>query len=184
MPSNPSSAFGLLLHRSLACVRREPGEGASESGEGASGTCSPCTAALELSLWNLPPRPAPLFFRVPKATSRRLQTLPSAFGLYLHRSLACVRREPGEGASGTCSPCTAALELSPGTCHLGLHLFCLGPRRQRPGAFKSLPAPSNPSRHLWPSPATQPCAAPVCPVVSWLPDDWSILCFFVSRLRS
>ena len=88
-------------HRSLACV-----------GEGASGTCSPCTAALELSLWNLPPRPAPLFFRVPTATSRRLQTLPSAFGLLLHRSLACVRREPGEGASGTCNPRTAALGLS------------------------------------------------------------------------
>ena len=28
----------------------------------------------------------------------RLQTLPSAFGLLLHRSLACVRREPGERA--------------------------------------------------------------------------------------
>ena len=98
-------ALGLLLHRSLACARREPGEGAS-------GTCSPCTAALELSLWKLTPRSAPLFFRAPKVTSRRLQMLPSAFGLLLHRSLACVRREPGEGASGTCSPCTAALELS------------------------------------------------------------------------
>ena len=65
-----------------------------------------------LRIWKLPPRPAPLFFRVPKATSRCPQTLPSAFGLLLHRSLACVRREPGEGASGTCSPCTAALELS------------------------------------------------------------------------
>ena len=100
----PKRTFGLLLHRSL-CVRRE-------SGEGASGTCSPCAAALELSLWNLPPRPAPLFFRVPKATSRRLQKLPGAFGLLLHRSIACVRRERGEGASGTCSPCTAALEPS------------------------------------------------------------------------
>ena len=58
----------------------------------------------------------------------RLQTLPSAFGLLLHRSLACVRREPGEGASGTCSPCTAALELS---------LWNLPPRQ-----------PSNPSRQL------------------------------------
>ena len=100
----PKRTFGLLLRRSL-CVRRE-------SGEGASGTCSPCAAALELSLWNLPPRPAPLFFRVPKATSRRLQKLPGAFGLLLRRSVACVRRERGEGASGTCSPCTAALEPS------------------------------------------------------------------------
>ena len=106
----------LLLHCSLACVRREPWEGAS-------GTCSLWTTALELSLWNLPPRPAPLFFSVPKATrqapSRHLQTLPGTFGLgpkrtfglLLHRSL-CVRRGSGEGASGTCSPCTAALELS------------------------------------------------------------------------
>ena len=72
---------------------------------------------------HLPPRPAPLFFSVPKATrqapSRHLQTLPGTFGLgpkrtfglLLHRSL-CVRRGSGEGASGTCSPCTAALELS------------------------------------------------------------------------
>ena len=64
----------------------------------------------------------------------RLQTLPSAFGLLLHRSLACVRREPGEGASGTCSPCTAALELS---------LRNLPPRQ-----------PSNPSRQLAGQPAT------------------------------
>ena len=217
---------GLLLHRSLACVRREPGEGAS-------GTCSPCTAALELSLRNLPPRqpsnpsrqlagqPAtlgildrhqtvlgswqaclfsspvpglPLLFLwasesnvrhfgpasnpsqrlwptpasqpcltllgswqasqqrsafwtatkpfsaagrpasslrlfqaclfcsygLPQATLgilARLQTLPSAFGLLLHRSLACVRREPGEGASGTCSPCTAATDGPPPELH-------------------------------------------------------------------
>ena len=138
------SAFGLLLHRSLACVRREPGEGAS-------GTCSPCTAALELSLWNphlgspqtlklfsaagllglrllflwaseseirrILERPQTLLgswqaclfssYGLPTATLgilARLQTLPSAFGLLLHRSLACVRREPGEGASGTVQP--------------------------------------------------------------------------------
>ena len=135
-----SNAFRLLLRRSLACVRREPGEGAS-------GTCSPCTAALELSLWNLPPPPAsqpcPLLgswqaclfssYGLPKATLgilARLQTLPSAFGLLLHRSLACVRREtafkpsrslacvrrePGEGpgASGT-------------SCHLGSPQTLLG----------------------------------------------------------
>ena len=122
------SAFGLLLRRSLACVRREPGEGAS-------GTCSPCTAALELSLWNLPPPPAPqpcpllgswhacLFssYGLPKATLgilARLQTLPSAFGLLLHRSFVCVRRET---------------------------------------AFKPSPAPSNPPQRLWPTPAPQPC---------------------------
>ena len=138
------SAFGLLLRRSLACVRREPGEGAS-------GTCSPCTAALELSLWNphlgspqtlklfsaagllglrllflraseseirrILDRPQTLLgswqaclfssYGLPTATLgilARLQTLPSAFGLLLHRSLACVRREPGEGASGTVQP--------------------------------------------------------------------------------
>ena len=151
---------------------------ASQPGEGASGTCSPCTAALELSLRNLPPRqpsnpsrqlagqpatlgildrpqtvlgswqaclfssPVPglrLFcsYGLPKATLgilARLQTLPSTFGLLLHRSLACVRREPGEGASGTCSPCTAALELS---------LRNLPPRQ-----------PSNPSRQLAGQPAT------------------------------
>ena len=70
-------------------------------------------------------------YGLPKATLgilARLQTLPSAFGLLLQRSLACVRREPGEGASGTCSPCTAALELS---------LWNLPPRQ-----------PSNPSRQL------------------------------------
>ena len=143
-------------------------------GEGASGTCSPCTAALELSLRNLPPRqpsnpsrqlagqlafwtaPQPfsaagrpasslrlfqacLFcsYGLLKATLSilaRLQTLPSAFGLLLRRSLACVRREPGEGASGTRSPCTAALELS---------LRNLPPRQ-----------PSNPSRQLAGQPAT------------------------------
>ena len=50
-------------------------------------------------------------YGLPKATLgilARLQTLPSAFGLLLHRSLACVRWEPGEGGSGTCSPCTAS----------------------------------------------------------------------------
>ena len=136
------SAFGLLLHRSLACVRREPGERAS-------GTCSPCTAAPAPLAYSciataaLPsygsrpalrsackPSPAPLAYSctaaLPSSSSRqlaglpllflwasksdvrhfappsnpppRLQTLPSAFGLLLHRSLACVRREPGERA--------------------------------------------------------------------------------------
>ena len=37
-------------------------------------------------------------FAPPSNPPPRLQTLPSAFGLLLHRSLACVRREPGERA--------------------------------------------------------------------------------------
>ena len=49
---------------------------------------------IELSLWKLPPWPAPLFFRAPKVTSRRPQTLPSAFGLLLHSSLACLKPFP------------------------------------------------------------------------------------------
>ena len=70
----PKATLGILvrlqtLHRSLACVRREPGEGAS-------GTCSPCTAALELSLRNLPPRQ-------PSNPSRQLASLPLL--------LACLR---------------------------------------------------------------------------------------------
>ena len=98
------SAFGLLLRRRLACVTGAWG--------GSLWNVQPVHCSLRTGLWNLPPRPAALFFRVPKATFRRLQTLPSAFGLLLHRSLTGIRREPREGASGTCSPCTAALELS------------------------------------------------------------------------
>ena len=108
-----------LARLQLACPKpcSQPGEGASgtcspwplaysciaalpEPGEGASGTCSPCTAACHLGLR--------LFLYTPKVTCRRPQTLPSAPGLLLHRSLAGVRREPGKGASGTCSPRTAA----------------------------------------------------------------------------
>ena len=98
-PQTLPSAFGPLLHRSLARVRREPGEGASG---GSLRSTQPWStqpvhcSLIELSLWKLPPRPAPLFFRAPKVTSRRPQTLPSAFGPLLHRSLACVKREPGE----------------------------------------------------------------------------------------
>ena len=95
----------------------------------------------------------------------RLQTLPSAFGLLLHRSLACVRREPGEGASGTCSPCTAALELSlrnlpprqpsnPSRQLAGLPLLFLWASESDVRHFG--PA-SNPSQRLWPTPASQPC---------------------------
>ena len=103
-PSNPPprlqtlpSAFGLLLHRSLACASREPGERAS-------GTCSPCTAAPAplaysciaglplLFLWAS--KSDVTHFAPPSNPPPRLQTLPSAFGLLLHRSLACVSREP------------------------------------------------------------------------------------------
>ena len=151
-PQTLPSAFGPLLRRSLACVRREPGEEPLERAaralqpyrieplEAATSACAsffrapkvtsrrpqtlPSTFGLRslgrepleraarliaLSLWKLPPRPAPLFFRAPKVTSRRPQALPSAFGPVLHRSLARVRREPREGASGARSPCTAAL---------------------------------------------------------------------------
>ena len=87
---------------------------------------------------------------------------------------SCIAALPASGGSlgrEPLPPCTAA------------DLWNLPPR-PAPLFFRVLQAPSNPSRHLWPSPATQPCAAPVCPVVTWLPADWSILYFFLSRLRS
>ena len=144
--------------------------GFRKPGEGASGTCSPCTAALELSLRNLPPRQ-------PSNPSRQLAGQPATLGildrpqtvlgswqaclfsspvpglplLFLWASESNVRHfgppsnpsqrlwptpasQPGEGASGTCSLCTAALELS---------LRNLPPRQ-----------PSNPSRQLAGQPAT------------------------------
>ena len=75
------SAFGLLLHRSLACVRREPGERAS-------GTCSPCTAAPAPLAYSCIATAALPSYRQQACPPQRLQTLPSAFGLLLHRSLA------------------------------------------------------------------------------------------------
>ena len=169
------------------CLRqREPWEGAS-------GTCSLWTAALELGLWNLPPRPALLFCRVPKATSRRPQTLRSAFGtpapqpslrqagalggsLWNVQPVDCsLGTEPVEPATSACTsflwgpegniqapsnppqrlwypapqPClrqAGALggglwNVQPVTCHLGLHFFSVGSRRQCPGALKPSAAP-------------------------------------------
>ena len=75
------SAFGLLLHRSLACVRREPGERAP-------GTCSPCTAAPAPLAYSCIATAALPSYRQQACPPQRLQTLPSAFGLLLHRSLA------------------------------------------------------------------------------------------------
>ena len=75
------SAFGLLLHRSLACVRRELGERAS-------GTCSPCTAAPAPLAYSCIATAALPSYRQQACPPQRLQTLPSAFGLLLHRSLA------------------------------------------------------------------------------------------------
>ena len=100
-PQTLPSAFGPLLHRSLACVRRETGEEPLER----------AARALQLSLWKLPPWPAPLFFRAPKVTSRRPQTLPSAFGLLLRRSLACLKPFPAPMAHS----CVVALPTSGGS---------------------------------------------------------------------
>ena len=70
-----------------------------------------CSAALPASggslgrePWNVQPvllwasKSDVRHFAPPSNPPPRLQTLPSAFGLLLHRSLACVRREPGERA--------------------------------------------------------------------------------------
>ena len=72
---------------------------------------------------------------------------PSAFGLLLHRnrSLALLSAAGLPSAAFKPSPArnplepyTAALELTSGTCHLGLHLVSLGSSRHRqtlPGTF-------------------------------------------------
>ena len=70
-----------------------------------------CSAALPASggslgrePWNVQPvllwasKSDVRLFAPPSNPPPRLQTLPSAFGLLLHRSLACLRREPGERA--------------------------------------------------------------------------------------
>ena len=178
------SAFGLLLHRnrSLAllsaaglpsaapanpsqrlwptpaaqpCLRQ-----AGAWGESA-GTCSPCSYGLPKAtlgilhrLQTLPrgckPFPAP-------CPPPRLQTLPSAFGLLLHRSLACVRREPGERASGTCSPCTAAPAPLAYSCIAPLASsrrpasspYLMGFQKRR-YAFRTA---FKPPQRLWPTPS-------------------------------
>ena len=76
--SNPSQR---LWPSSLACVRREPGERAS-------GTCSPCTAAPAPLAYSCIATAALPSYRQQACPPQRLQTLPSAFGLLLHRSLA------------------------------------------------------------------------------------------------
>ena len=94
LPLRQAGAWGESLwnvHRSLACVRREPGERAS-------GTCSPCTAAPAPLAYSCIATAALPSYRQQACPPQRLQTLPSAFGLLLQRSLACVRREPGERA--------------------------------------------------------------------------------------
>ena len=202
------SAFGLLLHRnrSLAllsaaglpsaapanpsqrlwptpaaqpCLRQ-----AGAWGESA-GTCSPCSYGLPKAtlgilhrLQTLPrgckPFPAP-------CPPPRLQTLPSAFGLLLHRSLACVRREPGERASGTCSPCTAAPAPLAYSCLWASrrYAFCslallIGSRPAPPQRLQTLP------QRLWPTPASQPCLRqPGAPQRLW-PTPASQTCLFSS----
>ena len=115
---------GLLLHRSLACVRREPGEGAS-------GTCSPCTAALELSLRNLPPRQ-------PSSPSRQLAGQPATLGI-LDRPQTVL---------GSWQACLFSSPVP------GLPLLFLWASESNVRHFGP---PSNPSQRLWPPPASQPC---------------------------
>ena len=123
------------MHRSLACVRREPGERAS-------GTCSPCTAAPAPLAYSCIATAALPSYRQQACPPQRLQTLPSAFGLLLQRSLACVRREPGERALERAARAPMGFQKR-------RWAFCT--------AFKPSPAAANPSQRLWPTPASQPC---------------------------
>ena len=79
-------------------------------------------------------------FAPPSNPPPRLQTLPSAFGLLLHRSLALflfsAARRPASSSYGL-------PKATLGTLH----------RLQTPRA------PSNPSQRLWRTPASQPCLA-------------------------
>ena len=84
-------AYSCIAALPCLCVRREPGERAS-------GTCSPCTAAPAPLAYSCIATAALPSYRQQACPPQRLQTLPSAFGLLLQRSLACVRREPGERA--------------------------------------------------------------------------------------
>ena len=176
------SAFGLLLHRnrSLAllsaaglpsaapanpsqrlwptpaaqpCLRQAGAWGESP------GTCSPCSYGLPKAtlgilhrLQTLPrgckPFPAP-------CPPPRLQTLPSAFGLLLHRQ-PCLRQA---GAWGESLWNVQPVHCSPSAFGLLLH-------RNRSLALLSaagLPsaAPANPPQRLWPTPAPQPCPLPL-----------------------
>ena len=89
-PLNPPRAFkpfpAPLAYSCIAalpclCVRREPGERAS-------GTCSPCTAAPAPLAYSCIATAALPSYRQQACPPQRLQTLPSAFGLLLQRSLA------------------------------------------------------------------------------------------------
>ena len=76
--------------------------GFRKPGEGASGTCSPCTAALELSLRNLPPRQ-------PSNPSRQLAGQPATLGILdrpqtvLGSRQACLFSSPAFQACLFCS---------------------------------------------------------------------------------
>ena len=98
-------------------------------------------------------------FAPPSNPPPRLQTLPSAFGLLLHRSLACASREPGERASGTCSPCTAAPAPLADSCIAGLPLLFLWASKSDVRHFAP---PSNPPPRLQTlRSAFKPSAAPL-----------------------
>ena len=110
-------------------------------------------------------------FAPPSNPPPRLQTLPSAFGLLLHRSLACASREPGERASKPLQP--QRLWPTPAS------QACLFSSYGRPKATLGAP-PSNPPLRLQtlrsafkPSPplsaAGRPVAASLWPVRSLPP---------------
>ena len=107
-------------------------------------------------------------FAPPSNPPPRLQTLPSAFGLLLRRSLACASREPGERASGTCSPCTAAPAPLADSCIAGLPLLFLWASKSDVRHFAP---PSNPPLRLQtlrsafkPSPPLSAAGRPVAPL--------------------
>ena len=94
-------------------------------------------------------------FAPPSNPPPRLQTLPSAFGLLLHRSLACVRREPGERALERAARAPMGFQKN--------DVRHFAPPSNPPPRLQTLPsalpspAASNPSQRLWPTPASQPC---------------------------
>ena len=140
------SAFGLLLRRSLAepfqalpkaCVQVHCGWPTPASQPclrqaGAwGGSRSPCTAALELSLRNLPPRQ-------PSNPSRQLAGQPATLGI-LDRHQTVL---------GSWQACLFSSPVP------GLPLLFLWASESNVRHFGP---PSNPSQRLWPTPASQPC---------------------------
>ena len=93
-------AYSCIATAALPSYRQQacPPQRLREPGERASGTCSPCTAAPAPLAYSCIATAALPSYRQQACPPQRLQTLPSAFGLLLQRSLACVRREPGERA--------------------------------------------------------------------------------------